>query len=312
VDTAQFQLHADVEERHWWFTARREILCRLVRAVAPAGQGATVVDVGCGTGANLAALASDYRCVGIDTSAEGIQLAQTRFPHVEFLHGFAPGDLGDVVRHIDVLLLTDVLEHVPDDFRLLSELLAAVPVGAHLIVTVPADEALWSPHDEAFGHYRRYDFPRFTRVWDDLPVTTRLVSALNSRLYPVVKGVRALNRLRGQSHGAAGTDFRVPAGPVNSLLRRTFAGESAVLLDVLDGRRQRGYRRGVSLMAVLRRDEGQITPRNKSDNVPADLHAPRTHVDSSIESGGSQPAPLTKAPADERVAAATGQQTAAL
>jgi SAM-dependent methyltransferase len=312
VDTAQFQLHADVEERHWWFTARREILCRLVRAVAPPDSGATVVDVGCGTGANLAALAADYRTVGIDTSAEGVRLAQTRFPHVEFLHGFAPGDLGDVVHDIDVLLLTDVLEHVPDDFRLLSELLAAVPVGAHLVVTVPADEALWSPHDEAFGHYRRYDLPRFTRVWEGLPVTTRLISAFNSRLYPVVKGVRTLNRLRGQSHGEAGTDFDVPAGPVNSLLRRTFAGESGVLLDVLDGRRQRGYRRGVSLMAVLCREEGQITPRDKPGDVPADLHIPRTYVEPSTGSGDSQSAAIAKAPADDLAAAATGQQTTAV
>lgn len=279
MDTAQFQLHADVEERHWWFTARREILRRMVAAVAPAGSGATVVDVGCGTGANLASLAADYRCVGIDTSAEGVRLAQSRFPHVEFLHGFAPDGLGEVVHDVDVLLLTDVLEHVPDDFRLLSELLAVVPVGAHLIVTVPADEALWSPHDEAFGHYRRYDLSRFTQVWDNLPVTTRLTSAFNSRLYPVVKGVRALNRWRGESHGAAGTDFQMPSGPVNSLLRRTFAGEAGVLLDLLAGRRQRGYAKGVSLMAVLRREAGDIEPRDKPACMPADLHVPRTALD---------------------------------
>ena len=97
----------------------------------------------------------------------------------------------------------------------------------------------------------RYDLARFARVWDDLPVTPRLVSAFNSRLYPIVKGVRRLSRLRGESLGAAGTDFRVPMGPVNGLLRRTFAGEAGVLINVLGGSREQGFARGVSLIAVL-------------------------------------------------------------
>ncbi|MCA9100446.1 MAG: class I SAM-dependent methyltransferase [Planctomycetales bacterium] len=275
MDTAQFELHADVEDRHWWFTARREILCRLVRALAPANEDRTVVDVGCGTGANLAALADAYRCVGIDTSEDGIRLARQRFPHVEFLQGFAPQGLGDVIRNVDVMLLTDVLEHVPDDFRLLSELLAALPVGAYLVATVPANEALWSPHDEAFGHYRRYDLPRFRRVWQGLPVAELLASAYNARLYPVVKAIRGLNRLRGASHGAEGTDFRLPAAPVNNFLRRTFAGEADVLLERLDRRRSHGYSQGVSLIAVLRREAGPLVPRNRPSDVAADRHQPR-------------------------------------
>src|SRR2546426_691300 len=96
MHSAQFRLHAQIEQDHWWFTARREILRRIVGEVLPPAPGALIVDVGCGTGANIAALADDYDCVGIDTSAEGIALARRRFPRVEFLVGQAPDDLGSL------------------------------------------------------------------------------------------------------------------------------------------------------------------------------------------------------------------------
>src|SRR6185503_12431523 len=129
--------------------------------------------------------------------------------------GFAPHDLGDVVETARLFLLMDVLEHVPDDFELFSELLAAANPGSYFLVTVPAHLALWSPHDVAFGHYRRYDQERLEAVWKGLPVTVRLCSYYNSRLYPVVRSVRAVNRLLGRSSGAVGTDFKLPSPAVN-------------------------------------------------------------------------------------------------
>ena len=72
MQSAQFQLHADIEERHWWFVARRRILRAIVEQLVPPSPEATVIDIGCGTGANLASLADHYRCIGIDTSPEAM------------------------------------------------------------------------------------------------------------------------------------------------------------------------------------------------------------------------------------------------
>ncbi|HEY2251089.1 MAG TPA: class I SAM-dependent methyltransferase, partial [Planctomycetaceae bacterium] len=87
MQSAQFQLHAEIEERHWWFVARRRILRAIVEQLVPPSSEATVIDVGCGTGANLASLAADYRCIGVDTSSEAIRLARKRFPAVRFIRG---------------------------------------------------------------------------------------------------------------------------------------------------------------------------------------------------------------------------------
>jgi SAM-dependent methyltransferase len=275
MQSAQFELHAKIEERHWWFLGRRDILRAIVHEALPPGTPrALVVDVGCGTGANLAALADDYDCLGIDTSSDAIALARQRFPNVRFLEGQAPDDLGGAAGRAKLFLLTDVMEHVPDDFELLSRLLGAASPGAFFLVTVPADMALWSAHDESFGHYRRYTAGRFARTWEGLPIETRLLSHFNSRLYPVVRAVRSWNRRREKACGVAGTDFRLPSAPVNWALRRLFAGESRALLRQLRRRSAvPAYRRGVSLIALLERKPGPICVRTKPDDIEPDAVA---------------------------------------
>ncbi|HMB03698.1 MAG TPA: class I SAM-dependent methyltransferase [Isosphaeraceae bacterium] len=274
--SAQFQLHASVEDSHWWFVGRRRIMRDLVRQVLPASGHSMVVDVGCGTGANLAALAADYNCVGIDPSHEAIGLARCRFPGLRFLCGHAPAHLGGVMDEARLILLMDVLEHVRDDYAFLSELLAASAPGTYFLVTVPANPSFWSAHDESNGHYRRYDVDRLQRVWAGLPVTTLLLSHYNSRLYFIANAVRSWSRWRGRATGRAGTDVSLPIRPVNRALQAIFAGESRALVDLLRRRRRRGYSAGLSLVALLRRDPGQIVVRSRPDDVAPDCYDPVT------------------------------------
>ncbi len=99
-----------------------------------------------------------------------------------------------------------------------SRLLAAAPTGCYFLLTVPADQSLWSKHDESFGHYRRYDANRLESVWAGLPVSTLLISYFNSRLLPLIRLIRAWNRRRSHAAGRAGTDFWMPNPLSNFLL----------------------------------------------------------------------------------------------
>jgi len=274
MKTAQFRLHAAIEEHHWWFLGRRRIVSELVRRLVPPSKEELIVDIGCGTGGNLSAFAEDYSCLGIDPSEEGIQSARQRFPNAQFICGAIPDALQELPRPASLMLLMDVLEHVPDDFWLLSTLLTQAKPGAYLLVTVPADMRLWTEHDVSFGHYRRYDLPRLQQVWRDLPVTTSLVSYYNARLYPVVRGIRMVNRWSGRTSGAAGTDFHTPAKPLNQLLQAIFASEANTLVDCLGGRRASGFSHGVSLIAIVRREHGIIHARTKPVELTPDPHAP--------------------------------------
>jgi SAM-dependent methyltransferase len=247
MQAEQFAAHARVEQDHWWFVARRRVLLALLGRVAPAG--GAVVDLGCGTGGNAAAFAAaGYQVVGLDPSAEAIAHARARFPEVRFELDDDPARIAPHLAGGGVAVLTDVLEHVADDHDLLRRTMAAVPLGGHLLLTVPADPGMWSGHDEVFGHHRRYTEATFRALWQGAAVRERLLSAYNARLYPAIATWRRLRRDRSEGAG----DLSVPVGPLNALLGAIFAGERRALVAAVD-RGTPPWRRGVSLVAILER-----------------------------------------------------------
>ena len=256
-----------MEDRHWWFLGKRQIVRTLVRSVLPPDDKSLVVDVGCGPGGNIGDLAGSYETAGIDTSPDAIALARQRFPAVRFWQGELAEAPPEFDRGARLYLMTDVLEHVPDDFLFLSTLLARCQRGALVLLTVPANDALWSRHDEVLGHHRRYQLHQLEVVWQGLPVTPLLLSYYNTRLYPVIRLIRGLNRFGRRSYGDRGTDLRLPPDPLNRLLASLFGAESKVLEDCLEGRRPNGYRFGASLIAILRVDQTGIAPRRRPEDV---------------------------------------------
>ena len=249
----QFALHAEIENEHWWFLGRREIITGLVTSLISPSKETFVVDVGCGTGGNIADLSTLYTCVGIDPSQEAIALAEKRFPHVTFYSGELPGAFAKLSGQADLLLMMDVLEHVEDDSALFADVLAHVKRGGHLLITVPADMSLWSSHDETFGHHRRYDIHQLRQLWQDHSVSEKLCSYYNARLYLPVKLIRKVKRMAPQRTNAGDTDFRKTWPPLNRVLKHIFAGEAKRLNAILAGSRRQGYKRGVSLIAILER-----------------------------------------------------------
>jgi 2-polyprenyl-3-methyl-5-hydroxy-6-metoxy-1,4-benzoquinol methylase len=271
----QFNAHAEAEKSHWWFIARRQILRSLIHEVLPPSRDNLVIDVGCGTGGNVSVLGQDYRIIGIDPAVEAISIAQQTFPDHKFIQGQAPEALGDFAKQADVFLLSDVLEHVQDDFLLLSKLLEVAKPGAMFVIAVPADMRLWSLHDVSHDHYRRYDRDRLHRLWHDLPVETCLLSYFNSRAYYGIRLVRTFTKLFGGSYGGSDTDLRIPPKPVNSLLASLFAGERIRLRRALmDDDNAGAYSHGVSLIAIIRKLREPIPPRTRPGDVPLDLHGP--------------------------------------
>jgi SAM-dependent methyltransferase len=253
------RLHRDLENRHWWFVARRRIMRAVVDRALPGSRAGIAIDVGCGTGANIAALADRFECVGIDSNREAVKIAATSHARVRFLCGRAPEDLGEDAARASLWLLMDVLEHVVEDRALLARVVESARPGAQVLITVPTDPSLWSEHDESFGHVRRYTSETLAALWSDLPVSVRLLSHFNSRLAPAARAMRAVAARRGRATGRAGTDFFLPPAPVNAALERIFAGESRRLVAAIDANgagasgRPRPYRYGLSAIAVLRR-----------------------------------------------------------
>ncbi len=116
-----------------------------------------VCDVGCGVGNLLLAL--EDRLIdakGIDTSDESLCLARAKItsPRIKLEKKSAL----ELDEQFDLVFLTDTLEHIEDDKRMIRFLHEKiVKKDGHLIVTVPAHRRLYSKFDAHAGHYRRYD-----------------------------------------------------------------------------------------------------------------------------------------------------------
>lgn len=264
--------NARVEDHHWWFTARRRILRDLVAEIG-GGRRLRILDVGCGTGGTSGGLSLEHDVSGLDPSAVAVRLAAERFPAARYTQSMDLPAIREAAGVCDLVLLMDVLEHVEDDFLMLSTIAAGLRPGAHLLVTVPAHPDLWSAHDDASQHWRRYTRERLVRVWRDLPLEARLISPCNAVLTPLVRAVRRL-RGRGRPWHGTGEELTVPNAPMNAFLRWTFERESGPLVRALREGRAAPYRDGISLLAVLRRAAGPSPVIQKPADVPRDEHDP--------------------------------------
>lgn len=153
MERDEFQAILDYEERHWWYRGRLRIVLREVERLA-IPPGARILDAGCGSGRVLDELARFGRVSGVDLSSDAVAAASAR-GHARVSR--APIEelpFPDSSFHLVTCL--DVIEHIRDDRRALRELFRVTRPGGHLVVTVPAYQALWSAHDERNEHQRRY------------------------------------------------------------------------------------------------------------------------------------------------------------
>lgn len=144
----RFQFLSDVEEEHFWFTARRDLVVGLLRQHVPANAG-QLLDLGCGPGANLPAWAPFAKTVtGMD-----VHLADADAKHQIVTGSVAELPFAD--ESADAVLILDVLEHV-DDVVALREACRVLGSGGRLFVSVPAHPWLWGARDRDADHQRRY------------------------------------------------------------------------------------------------------------------------------------------------------------
>lgn len=250
----QFELHAAIEDSHWWFIGRRFIIHNLVSSIIlRTSSGRVLVDMGCGTGGNLSSFKKTFECTGIDISRDAILLAKRRFPEVNFICGGLEKQTYIAIEKADVVLLLDVLEHINNDVSFLEGLLGMLKKGSHLLITVPAHMALWSPHDDFHGHFRRYSRDELLSKFKDLNSEIRMLSYYNTALYPIIRSVRYFTRLTKRTWGKAHTDLSLPPQLINTFLTKIFAAECRWLVNLVD-QPSRTLPFGVSIISLLRKN----------------------------------------------------------
>lgn len=155
-----YAVEAAIEATHWWFVGRRRLFAReITRLAIPLDD--RVLDIGTSTGANLRMLMElGFRHVrGLDMSDEAIRYCAQK--------GLGRVDKGDVCAlpfpdaSFDLILATDIIEHVDGDDLALAEISRILRPGGRVLITVPAFQSLWGLQDEVSLHKRRYRKSRF-------------------------------------------------------------------------------------------------------------------------------------------------------
>jgi SAM-dependent methyltransferase len=239
----EYEIMHALELRHWWFRGRRRLLVNLLRGVAgPNSRPLSILDYGCGTGGNTSAYRSFGTVVGIEPDSTAVRLAnrrgggrycRTSGTELPFRDG-----------SFDVVMASDVLEHIERDGKAVSEIARVLRPSGSVILSVPAHGWLFSPHDMALQHFRRYS----KRALRDLLERNRLrVSGLsywNAALFPIVCMQRLIGkrRLTGQPR----SDTVLPPWLLNQALTGLLAVESALAARI-------ALPWGVSLVAVAER-----------------------------------------------------------
>lgn len=187
-----------VTNRHPWETVRAGFFCRVLADPLTASAPVSVVDVGAGDG-YVAAKLLDALPAGSSVTCVDSEYTDA---HLATLRDGAPAGLDFARacpdREFDVIVMLDVLEHVADDRGFLADFVGRrLRRGGTLLVSVPAHQALYTQHDTALGHHRRYSMRELRAVINATGLVVRTAGSLfGSLLVPRAIG-KALERLRG-------------------------------------------------------------------------------------------------------------------
>src|SRR5436305_11776031 len=205
MDQRLLKTMLDVDEQHWWYRGRRQIIrAELDQLSLPSD--ARILDAGCGSGRTLQELLAYGTVAGLELNPDAAEVARSR--------GFGEVNVGRLEElpwssdSFDLITCLDVIEHVPDDRAALRELRRVSTTGGWLLATVPAYQVLWSYHDVANHHYRRYQRATLRAAAMDAGWRLERMTSFNTLLFAPAAVVRlAKRRFRRNGAGQEEQDF---------------------------------------------------------------------------------------------------------
>jgi SAM-dependent methyltransferase len=211
VDTAELRLLTSLEDRHWWYKERRAILSRELRRLPGPGRA---LDIGAAGGGNTRVLkAHGWQAVALEYSDSVTDVAHAR--GIWAMRADAR-ELPVRSRACGLVTAFDVLEHIHEDYLAAAEIARVLQPGGTALIAVPCDMALWSAHDDAVGHVRRYSRSELAGLIQKAGLTMEKMWSWNVLLRPVA----AMRR-----KSSTGSDLEEVSPLANGLLTAVVVAE---------------------------------------------------------------------------------------
>ena len=215
-----------VEESHWWFIGRRQIIRSFVKEICArvTDRRPRILDVGCGTGANLILLSRFGDAEGVDVSPDALAFCRERGLNNVRLGSAEELPYEDGI--FDLVTAFDVVEHMDDDVAGLREMRRVLRPGGRVLLFVPTFMFLWGVQDEVSHHRRRYRLSELRRAVTQAGFEVERTTYANITFLAPIFLVRALMRLTGIK---TSSENRINIPALNRIFASILGAESMLL-----------------------------------------------------------------------------------
>ncbi len=239
----------EVEGSHWWFVGRRAILESFLTGIAEKlrtpQSTLRILDVGCGTGANIEMLSRYGEAEGVDVSDDALEFCRKRGRKAQ--KGLAE-TLPYADETFDLTTALDVVEHLDDDLAGLKEMYRVTKSGGYSLIFVPAFMWLWGVQDDISNHRIRYTKSQIVERLKTAGYEIERATYANWTFFAPILAGRTLMKLTGIKPES---ENNITVSALNGVFGKLFGSERFWL-------RNFNFPFGVSIVVVARKDRNHI------------------------------------------------------
>ena len=232
MDATAYRQFATLQETHFWFVGRRRIFFHLIERELQGRQDLRILEIGCGAGGMLGPLARYGQVAGMDISRELIGFCRERGQRAVMVG--SAYELPVRRQSLDLIAAFDVIEHIPDDVRVLTQCRQALRPGGQMFISVPAYQFLYANNDRVAHHQRRYTRALLRERLLAAGFKPTKVTYFNSFLFPLILPVVLLKKLKEHWFGPDDTTnlSHQFSAPVNRVFGEIMSSERFLLSEI--------------------------------------------------------------------------------
>ena len=211
---------AELDQVHWWYTARRRVLADFIQREVRPPADAQILEIGCGTGHNVPMLRAFGTVDAVELDDDARAVACNRLG-MAVVGASLPTLAGLPRNRYDLVALLDVIEHVENDVAGLSAVARLLSPGGQVLITVPAHQWMFGAHDRLNHHFRRYSRNTLRDLIEQSGLRVDKLTYFNSLLFPLAVAERLAGRITGKEE----TDDSLPPAALNRAMAAVFGAE---------------------------------------------------------------------------------------